>query len=293
MKTIITFSVLLILQSLVFAQSFQTDSNIIHKRFDQVVFPTTHNSFNYKYGPKQFIHPNQEFDISRQLKDGIRGFMIDIHYYNGPKPELKGSQDIFVFHGEAILGYQTLFEILTEFNTFLEENPKEIVTIIFDCKVPESERVAALIKSHPVYNKVFHKTSTQWPSIQDMIQINQRLVLITHCKAYEDWYLHQHDYCYENNWRNNSIDGYNCEIVRGDTSKEIFIFNHFLYNGARISKNHKANKEEFLVSHIEKCTRETGSIPNFVTVDFYDGGDIFEVVNKLNRRIYAFQKGYE
>ncbi len=46
---------------------------------DRVVFPTTHNSMGAP-DETSWMFPNQGAGIARQLEDGIRGFMIDVHY---------------------------------------------------------------------------------------------------------------------------------------------------------------------------------------------------------------------
>ena len=46
---------------------------------NEVVFPTTHNSFAAADEPA-WLFANQRHGIERQLRDGIRGFLIDIHY---------------------------------------------------------------------------------------------------------------------------------------------------------------------------------------------------------------------
>src|SRR5690606_33127932 len=48
------------------------------KRFSEVCFATTHNA--YAFGSS--IAANQVNDIPTQLKDGVRGFMLDIHSAN-------------------------------------------------------------------------------------------------------------------------------------------------------------------------------------------------------------------
>ena len=49
------------------------------RRLNEVVFPSTHNSFAAADEPDWFF-ANQRHGIERQLRDGIRGFLIDIHY---------------------------------------------------------------------------------------------------------------------------------------------------------------------------------------------------------------------
>ena len=73
------------------------DLSLCDKRYDQVVYVTTHNAFNYS-GP--FQAPNQTYPVSQQLQDGVRAFMLDVHDNNGV-PTL--------FHSFAFLGNEPLF----------------------------------------------------------------------------------------------------------------------------------------------------------------------------------------
>lgn len=49
------------------------------KRLDQVVFPGTHNSFAASAEPGWHF-ANQRYGIARQLDDGIRALLLDVHY---------------------------------------------------------------------------------------------------------------------------------------------------------------------------------------------------------------------
>ena len=59
----------------------------VRRRLDEVVFPATHNSYAAADEPGWFF-ANQRHGIERQLRDGIRGFLIDIHY--GVRDPLRG-----------------------------------------------------------------------------------------------------------------------------------------------------------------------------------------------------------
>jgi hypothetical protein len=49
------------------------------RRLDEVVFPATHNSYAAADEPG-WLFANQRYGIARQLRDGIRALLIDIHY---------------------------------------------------------------------------------------------------------------------------------------------------------------------------------------------------------------------
>lgn len=276
---LVFFCFLFLHSSAITAQGYSqfTCADYADRKFNEVCFPTTHNSFNYLVGPQTFIYPNQKYDIPRQLEDGIRGFMIDIHHIGG------GSR-VYVYHKYSILGYQTLASVLDYFNDFLSANPKEICTIIFDCDVSESSDVARVFDKHPVMKYVFHKDpSASWPTLAEMQEKEQRLVVFSHCAAYSDWYLHQNDHCFENDYNNHRVADYQCRVIRGDISKPLFIMNHFQYGWlTRRIKNKRANQYQVLMDHAQKCSEALHHIPNFLTVDWYDKGDLFRVVRELN-----------
>ncbi len=43
-----------------------------------------------------------------------------------------------------------------------------------------------------------------------------------------------------------------------------------------------ANANPYFLERAERCRKETGSLPNFVIVDFYFIGDVFDVVDSLS-----------
>ena len=66
------------------ANSCNGSAAACERRLDQVVFPATHNSYAAAEEPGWFF-ANQRHGIERQLRDGIRGFLIDVHY-GAPDP---------------------------------------------------------------------------------------------------------------------------------------------------------------------------------------------------------------
>jgi len=51
------------------------ENQFLDKKYDEVCFIMTHNAMNAK--AKNYAIPNQTFSITQQLKDGVRGLMID------------------------------------------------------------------------------------------------------------------------------------------------------------------------------------------------------------------------
>ena len=58
------------------------------RRLNDVVFPTTHNSMSAA-SLQNWMFPNQERSIEDQLEDGVRGFLIDVHYGDAGRRQIK------------------------------------------------------------------------------------------------------------------------------------------------------------------------------------------------------------
>src|SRR5205823_8772348 len=54
-------------------------SALCSRRLNEVIFPGTHNSFAASEEPGWYF-ASQTYPIPRQLQDGVRAFLIDIHY---------------------------------------------------------------------------------------------------------------------------------------------------------------------------------------------------------------------
>ena len=69
------------------------------RRFDQVAYPMTHNAM--ANAAAEWFLANQNFGITRQLHDGIRGLMLDVYEEEG---------DLLLCHVLCGAGSQPLVE---------------------------------------------------------------------------------------------------------------------------------------------------------------------------------------
>ncbi|HEY2837858.1 MAG TPA: hypothetical protein VGJ26_01830, partial [Pirellulales bacterium] len=58
---------------------------IASRRYSDLAYATTHNAMSNS--DERWLFPNQHHGIARQLQDGVRGLMLDVHYEEG-KPYL-------------------------------------------------------------------------------------------------------------------------------------------------------------------------------------------------------------
>ena len=118
-----------------------------------------------------------------------------------------------------------------------------------------------------------------------MIAADRRLVVMTdHEGGAYPWYLDVWAYSFETHYSWSTPESMNCAPNRGDPANSLFILNHFLtqvFGSPALAE--QVNHDPFFIGRALECQAERGTLPNFVTVDFYDIGDLFSVVNTLNR----------
>ena len=253
------------------------DSNLCNKRFDEVAYLTTHNSFNAK--AEGFSFPNQNLGLTQQLNNGVRALMIDVYDRSGIPS---------VYHGLGFLGNQPLSRNLSEVKLFLDNNPNEIITLILECYV-SADIIETELNNAGLTPYLYSKSNAYWDILQDMINNNTRLVIITDqndANQNQDWYHYAWEHCVETHYSANNQNDFNNDFNRGDSINDLFIFNHFVTHSILgIGQANRAsiiNEFSFLMSRIKYNFFDKGKFPNFITLDFFELGDGMAVVDSLN-----------
>ena len=190
------------------------------RRLDQVSFATTHNSMSAA-DISDWMFPNQERGIRGQLEDGVRGFLIDIHYAvpvgdrvktlieneeNARKKyeaalgkegveaamrirerligEKEGERDVYLCHGFCELGDTRFVASLEEMRDFLVANPNEVLIIVIqDEGVAPADVAACFAKSG--LDQFVYKGSVEppWPTLREMIAADERVLVFAENNA--------------------------------------------------------------------------------------------------------------
>lgn len=243
------------------------------RRYNELAYVTTHNAMSNS--DEKWLFPNQRHGISRQLQDGVRGLMLDVHYVDD-KP--------YLVHGKAALGKKPLVEGLAEITAFLDADSDAIVTIIFECYVKPADIRAAFEQAKLLPYAHAQEVGKPWPTVGQMRKDNQRLVVFTDRDGGAfPWYHDVWAFCCDTDWASKKPEDFSSAVRRGKKSNELFILNHFLTNPLPSTRYaEQVNKNPFLIERIRRFMAETGRKPNFVTVDFYDIGDVLEAVRAVN-----------
>ncbi|MGV5526445.1 hypothetical protein [Pseudomonas sp. XP1] len=245
--------------------------------------------------------PNQKLSISDQLARGVRGLMLDT--YNDPVELCHPRGDC----------QAKLQQVLAEVVAFLMLNRDAVITIHFEDRADRAAMQKAFDAVHLMGHYVFNPTGrwagrTEWPTLQEMIDSDQRLVLITqeqkNAGAYSNnvYMFEDQDITVENYWslgstifdhdlscktRWDSIPLSRQTASHGDFKgwSRLFVMNH--YHSVPLS-THSGDDNEIggrvgLVDRINKqCKPAAGRDPNYIAVDFIEQGDVLEYVERHN-----------
>jgi len=248
--------------------------------YNEVVYATTHNSYSHAEGG--WIAPSQQYSIPRQLVDGVRALMIDVHLYNGLLHYLEG--ETYVCHEYCVLGAEPLVRTLGYVKTFLDSHPREVVTIFFESYVSREAAEEAFVESGLISYAHTQNKQDPWPTLGNMIEEGKRLVVFSdRGSGSTGWYHDVWDFAWDTDWSVNRPKEFTCHVKRGDMANDLFILNHFLTNpiGAAFLAE-RVNYNPFLLDRAIECEEVSAKLPNFITVDFYAVGDLFEAVDMLN-----------
>jgi hypothetical protein len=188
------------------------------KRLNEVVFPATHNSYAAADEPG-WLFPNQRFGIERQLRDGIRGLLIDVHWgERDPKtgfvrtdidaegtdrnkvakqlsPQAlrtadrlvgrigvgtgSGQPRPYLCHTLCELGAEPLDEQLTIVRRFLDAHPGEVIVLFVEPYVPVGVIESAFERTGLLSEAAELQRDEPLPTLGELVRANTRLVVLS------------------------------------------------------------------------------------------------------------------
>lgn len=249
---------------------------LCERPYDQVAYATTHNA--HASTADGFSPPNHTEGLTQQLEDGIRGFMLDTYYDDrfGGAPTL--------CHGACVFGRRPLVDGLRELNDFLDAHPGEVITIIFESYINAEDTLGSFEESGLLARTYAHTRGEPWPTLGELVAADTRVVVFTDNGGDTyDWYMDVWEHAWETHYSAETAEDFSCNPNRGDTGNSLFIFNHFLtapFASATLAET--INHNPAFLERVEECQTESGDFANFITVDFYEIGDVLAVTDTLN-----------
>ncbi|MET0595513.1 MAG: hypothetical protein ABW133_22630 [Polyangiaceae bacterium] len=248
-------------------------AELCDRRFDEVVFPTTHNAMSNS--DDGWIAPNQQHGIKRQLDDGIRGMLIDTYSNMGT---------VYLCHSSCLLGSRPLADALGDMKTFLQQNPNEVLTLVIENHATAAETETVFAATGFVDLMYVHPSGAAWPTLRAMIESGKRVVAGSETdNPPPAWYHNFYSLAWDTPYSFKSTSEFSCQQNRGTKANALFLLNHWLENplpDENLSRT--ANARDVLLGRARQCQMESGKLPNFVAVSHYAVGDLFGVVRELN-----------
>ncbi|XP_068645631.1 PI-PLC X domain-containing protein At5g67130-like [Aristolochia californica] len=278
-------------------QAIQPTSLVNGLPFNKYSWLVTHNSFSIVDAPSLTGVPritfyNQEDSVTNQLRNGVRGLMLDMYDFE---------DDIWLCHsfkGQCynITAFEPAINTLKEIEVFLTENPSEIITIIIEDYVHTTKGLTNLFTNAGLMTYWFPVSQMptngrDWPTVTDMIEKNQRLLVFTSVasKEADEGIAYQWRYMVENEPGDPGVVQGSCPNRKESQSLQsknsaLFLQNYFptLPTESEACKENSAS----LAAMVETCFKTAGNrMPNFLAVNFYmrsEGVGAFGAIDRMN-----------
>ncbi|MDO8211614.1 hypothetical protein [Conexibacter sp. CPCC 206217] len=294
------------------------------KRLNEVVFPSTHNSYAAADEPG-WLFPNQRYGIERQLRDGIRGLLIDVHWgeldpatglvrtdldaegsdRNKVAKQLSpqalraaerlvgrigvgtgsGNPRPYLCHTLCELGSEPLDEQFEIVRRFLDANRGEVVILFVEPYVPVQVIEDSLQRTGLLSEAAELQRDEPLPTLGELVDANTRLVVLSELDGgSRPWYLDGFSFVQDTPLTATNPDNLSCERWRGTADSPLLMLNHWTVNFPPSPSRNRAIGGPVLRDQMNRCERERGQLPNLVAVDFYELTGVLRLAHQRNER---------
>jgi hypothetical protein len=209
--------------------------------------------------------------------------------------EGEGERGMYLCHTFCELGATPLASVLEDVHDFMVSHPHEVVMIVNQDAVTPEDFVKAFDDAGLSELAYRGAAKPPYPTLREMIERDQRLVVLAEERAGgAPWYrLAYREITQETPFAFKSAKlltseqelARSCDPNRGRDSAPLFLVNHWVSTDPtpRPSDARKVNAYEALLRRANECRRLRERLPNLLAVNFYREGDLFRVVDELNR----------
>ncbi len=197
-----------------------------------------------------------------------------------------GPEKPFMCHTLCELGATDLLAQMQGLEQWMQANPREVVTLFIQDAVTPADTAAVLEQAGLTKFAYVHDAGAPWPTLGEMVDSGKRLLVLMENEGGGQRYPYLHqgfDLVADTGFTYESVEDFDCKPNRGPADPDLFLVNHWLSGfTSLVSGAQKANAAEVLGERVQQCRDERGQIPNFVAVNWYNQGQLLEVVDELN-----------
>lgn len=301
-------------------------AELCDRPLNDVVFAGTHNSMSAPTYPN-YLFAQQETGLTGQLRDGVHALLIDAYFgwkVNGHvltdlsdnkvkatavaelgqqgtdaamrirdtlvgRNAKRGPREMWLCHGFCEVGAVSLAAGLREISDFMATHPGEVVILVVQDEGPTPADLAPAFAAAGLSDVLYRGPTTKpWPTLREMIDANQRLVVLVENAAHDPsvpWIHNAFTVMQETPFHFSNPSQFSCAANRGPSDAPLFLLNHWIDTtpAPRPSNAARVNAYDVLLDRARTCQKERGLLPNVLAVDFYRTGDLMKVVDTMNR----------
>ena len=203
----------------------------------------------------------------------------------GP-PDATAPRDVYLCHKLCELGAVRFSDVVDVLRRFLEDHESDVLVIVVQDELPAEELVPVLTdEGLDPYIATIDPTQPL-PTLGSMVESGHRLVIGLENgdlgpripNVYKDGLVQDVPYDYASPEELESSDS--CRPFRGQPNAPLLLLNHWITPPSDEAAA-QVNSEQVLRGRVERCAQELQPA-NLVAVDFYETGDLMDVVDGLN-----------
>ena len=241
-------------------------TELCDRSVDQVVFPSTHNSMGAA-DVSGWMFPSQNGTIRQQLDDGVRGFLIDVHYgvpvedkirtevqneqaamakyesflgKDGMEAVLRirdrlrqakpGPRGVYLCHGFCELGALPLVPELRQMHDFLVANPGEVIIVMIQDEAVSPHDVERCFQESGLIDFVYRGPARPpWPTLGELVETDQRVIVMAENDTTGvSWYHPAFEVCQETPYGFRDTTQFSNQPNRGGTGGSLLLMNHWI-----------------------------------------------------------------
>jgi hypothetical protein len=197
-----------------------------------------------------------------------------------------GPTEPYLCHAVCELGSTRWLPVMQDIRGWLASHPREVLTFIIEDSV-SADDTAKIFEQAGLMRYVHTQAAGRsWPTLGEMVSSGKRVVVFMQRNSggtAHPWLLKAWDWIQDTPYDNPTQAALNCKLLRGSAEDTLFLITNIITRFAtRVTDSEKLNAFAALYSYATRCKRERGLLPNFLAVDYFNKGNVFAVVNRLN-----------
>ncbi|MEO8903961.1 MAG: hypothetical protein ABI488_16655 [Polyangiaceae bacterium] len=265
---------------------------LCERPYDSITYPVAHAAM--ADSASFWTYPAEDTDLRSQLDASIRGLMLEVH--------AKGGIPTLCFN-DCAEGQAPLIPELARVAGFLDDNPREVVTLLIDNRVPASD-VAQSFKDAKLARYLYlEEPGGEWPTLGEMIDQGERIVVfLADAAGAPRGYRSLWDNVRATTDSARTARELSCDTPSGNADAPLVLLLQTLVEPVTGSEGEAGtggapsasvgrpsaelaatvNRDPFFSERMAFCKSAFGQEPTFVAVDFYDESDVIGITQRAS-----------